>query len=173
MKTLSAEDIMSTDLLTVGPDMTVRELASFLSDNQITGAPVVDDHGRLLGMASLSDIAQSDAEEGELVPEAGAHGWEDEATADEMAHLHVAGSERTVRDIMTPTTYAVRHDTPVSRVAMTMIAGRVHRLLVTREHKVVGIVTSLDLLKLLTHDHAPAPPPRPRSRGAGPRQPRV
>jgi CBS-domain-containing membrane protein len=57
-----------------------------------------------------------------------------------------------VRDIMTPTAYTVPHDTPVSQLARTMVAGRVHRLLVVRNQRVVGIVTSLDLLTLLSGD---------------------
>jgi CBS domain-containing protein len=157
--------------------MTVRELASFLSDNQITGAPVVDEHGKLQGMVSLSDIAELEAEEGELVPDASdpqasVRGWEDEATSEEMSALHLERGETTVREIMTPTTYTVPHDTPVSRLAKTMIAGRVHRLLVVRDQRVVGIVTSLDLLKLLTGELRPV---RPR-RSTGPlarRQPRA
>jgi CBS domain-containing protein len=155
MKELSAEDVMSPDVMTVGPEMTVRELAAFLTENQITGAPVMDGHGRLLGMVSLSDIAQEEADEGVLVadrsdPQPSVRGWEDDATTEEMRELHVERGDALVREIMTPTTYTVPHDTPVSRLARTMIAGRVHRLLVVRDQRVVGIVTSLDLLKLLT-----------------------
>jgi CBS domain-containing protein len=160
MKELSAADVMSTDILTVGPDMTVRELALFLTEHEITGAPVMDERGKLLGMVSLSDIAQGEADEGNLVPnghdpEASVHGWEDEATQEEMGELHVEGGDTSVREIMTPTTYTVSHDTPISRLAQTMIAGRVHRLLVVRDHRVVGIVTSIDLLKLLARARTP------------------
>lgn len=182
MKELSAADVMNAQVMAVSPDMTVHELAAFLTENQITGAPVMDGHGRLLGMVSLSDIAEGEAEEGELVadrsdPQASVHGWEDEATSEEMRELHVEGGETLVREIMTPTTYTVPHDTSVSRLARTMIAGRIHRLLVVRDQRVVGIVTSLDLLKLLTGEAKPraAAPrrrkprasvrPEPRSRG--------
>ena len=55
----------------------------------------------------------------------------------------------TVRVILTPAVYTVPEDTPTSRIAQTMISGRIHRLLVTRNEEVVGIVTSLDMLKLL------------------------
>jgi CBS domain-containing protein len=172
MREPSAADVMSRNVLTVGPDMTVRELADFLTENEITGAPVMDDHGRLLGMVSLSDIARGEADEGDLVadrgdPEASVHGWEDEANVEEMGDLHVEGGETPVREIMTPTTYTVAHDTPVSRLAQTMIAGRVHRLLVVRDRHVVGIVTSLDLLKLLTRRAKPRPAAR-RPRSAAP-----
>ena len=151
MKELVASDVMNTQVLAVRLDITVRELATLLTENEISGAPVTDGHGRLLGMVSLSDIAQGEADEAGLAPsesdpEATVHGWEEEATSDEMRELHVEGH------IMTPTAYTVPDDTPVSRLARTMIAGRVHRLLVVRDQRVVGIVTSLDLLTLLSGD---------------------
>lgn len=154
MREQAAVDVMSADVLAVDPDMTVHQLATFLTDNEISGAPVRARNGRLLGMVSLTDIAQGESDEGVLErdhsdPQASVHGWEDEATSEEMRELHVEAAETFVRDIMTPTTYTVPHDTPVSDLARTMIAGRIHRLLVVRDERVVGIVTSLDLLKLL------------------------
>ncbi|MNC92734.1 CBS domain protein [compost metagenome] len=50
---------------------------------------------------------------------------------------------------MTPSIFAVEDETPISAVAERMIHSHIHRLLVTREHKVVGIVTTSDLLGLL------------------------
>jgi CBS domain-containing protein len=155
MKELVAADVMRTPVLAVRPDLTVRELAAFLTENQISGAPVMDGNGRLQGMVSLSDIAQGGGDEGGLAldesdPAASVRGWEEEATSDEMRELHVEGAQALVRDIMTPTAFVVPDDTPVSRVARTMVAGRIHRLLVVRDQSVVGIVTSLDLLTLLS-----------------------
>lgn len=169
MKELVASDVMSTQVLAVRPDMTVHELATVLTGNQISGAPVMDGR-RLLGVVSLSDIAQVEADgaglvQGGLDPEAAVHGWEGRATSDEMRALYLEGGQALVRDIMTPTAYTVPHDTPVSRLARTMVSGRVHRLLVVRDRKVVGIVTSLDLLGLLSGDV------KARSRGARGRSP--
>ena len=53
---------------------------------------------------------------------------------------------------MTPAACIVPHDTPVADLARTMVTGRIHRLLVTRDARIVGIVTSLDLLKVLYGD---------------------
>jgi CBS domain-containing protein len=50
---------------------------------------------------------------------------------------------------MTPTVYTVPEKTPVAKIAQTMVAGRIHRVFVTRRGRVVGIVTSLDLVGLL------------------------
>lgn len=178
MKELEAADVMSPHVLAVQPDMSVHELAAFLTGNEISGAPVMDGHGRLLGMVSLSDIAREDAEGTRLMPDRSdpaesVRGWEDEATSDEMRELHVEGSgDALVRDIMTPAAYTVSHHTPVSMLARTMIAGRIHRLLVLRDGAVVGIVTSLDLLTLLTGERG-APAARPaRSRSGRPSPPR-
>jgi CBS domain-containing protein len=169
MPELTAADVMNTQVLAVRPEATVHELAEFLTEHQISGAPVLDRHGRLVGVVSETDIMESETERAEMVrdrsdPEFDLRGWEDRANPDEIRELHVESDTLCVRDIMTPAAYTVPHDTPVSRLAQTMIAGRIHRLLVTREARVVGIVTSLDLLKLLAGARAEAPAPARRAR---------
>ena len=157
MKQLTAADVMNPDVMAVEPDMTVHELACFLTERQITGAPVLDRSGRLVGVVSETDIAGAEIERAEAIdvddhsdPQGDLHGWEDEAEADDLRdlHLHVTDA-RTVRDIMTPTAYTVPDDTPIGDMARTMVTGRIHRLLVTRGGRVVGIATTLDLLKTL------------------------
>jgi CBS domain-containing protein len=155
---LIAQDVMNPQVLAVRPDMSVHELALFLTENQITGAPVLDRAGRLVGVVSETDIAESESERDALAadysdPGFDVRGWEDDADASDIRGLRVEGDERRVEDIMTPAAYTIPHDTPVPRIAQTMISGRIHRLLVTRDQHVVGIVTSLDLLRLL----CPAP----------------
>ena len=59
MKHLKAKDIMNSDVLTVRDDMTVHELANFFTDKMISGAPVVNNMGQLLGVVSLSDIVRN------------------------------------------------------------------------------------------------------------------
>ncbi len=162
MKETTAAEVMNPEVLAVEPDMTVHELASFLTENQITGAPVVDRQGRLVGVVSETDIAGAETVREEAVddrsdPEFDLRGWEQEAEPDEMRTLHLhASNDLTVRDIMTPTAYTVPHDTPVKDLARTMVTGRIHRLLVTQDGHMVGIVTSLDLLKVLYRDGSPA-----------------
>lgn len=168
MPELIAADVMNTQVLAVRPEMSVHELATFLTENQITGAPVIDHQGHLVGVASETDITECEGERADLVrdrsdPEFDLRGWEDRANPDEIRDLHVEAGDLTVRDIMTPAVYTIPHDTPVARVAQTMIAGRIHRLLVTRDQRVVGIVTSVDLLKLLCPEKSTAARPRPRS----------
>lgn len=170
MKQMIAAEVMSPQVLAVEPDMAVHDLVSFLTDNQISGAPVLDHKGKLVGVVSQTDIAEAELERTDPVddrsdPAFDLRGWEEEAEPVEMRRLHLrSATGLKVRDIMTPTAYTVPHDTPVKELARTMVTGRIHRLLVTREGHVVGIVTSLDLVKLLyAADVGAGAPSRPRS----------
>jgi CBS domain-containing protein len=154
MKDLKAKDIMNTDVLSVRDDMTVQELAGFLTEREILGAPVVDSEGEVVGVVSCTDIAQSTSTGANILLERSTpgfyeHGWEDKLGPDEMVRLHVEENESLpVREIMTPTIYTVPEDTPISDIAKAMVAGRIHRLLVTRGTRLVGIITTLDMLKI-------------------------
>jgi len=150
MKTQTAADVMTPEVLMVPEDMTVSELADFLTEHEITGAPVVDRKGKPVGVVSVTDIAAAHSGT-EAVMRRGPHHeyFRSGEAATEMRGFHVEDDERQVAEIMTPTIFSVPEETPVAQIARTMIAGRIHRLLVTRKEKIVGIVTSLDLLSLL------------------------
>ncbi len=154
MKDLKAKDIMNTEVFSVRDDMTVQELAGFLTEREILGAPVVDSKGEIVGVVSCTDIAQSTTTEANILLERSTpgfyeHGWEDKLAPNEMVRLHVEENESLpVREIMTPTIYTVPEDTPISDIAKAMVAGRIHRLLVTRGTRLVGIITTLDMLKI-------------------------
>ncbi len=150
----TAKDLMTTKVLTVHEDMTVRDLASFLVENEISGVPVVNEKGHLVGAVSLTDIAMSDAERtGTSRNDKSSRYFEEgtlrRLTREDYRTFHMESEDLMVRDIMNPTLYTIPEETPVSQIAKTMFAGRIHRLLVTRHGKSVGIITSLDLLRVL------------------------
>ncbi|RMF69348.1 MAG: CBS domain-containing protein [Calditrichaeota bacterium] len=155
MKTLTAKDIMNPEVITVSDDLTVHELANLFTEKMISGAPVVDQEGRLVGVVSLSDIVRNDTQRATIVKERSEtnfylHGWEDRLTEEELSEFHVETiDEMLVRDIMTPILFEVSEDTSLAEMADMMINGRIHRLIVTRAGKVVGIVTTLDMLKAI------------------------
>ena len=78
--------------------------------------------------------------------------WEERFNAEDIAGLRIAESDETVGEIMTPSILAVDEEMPIGKVAGKMIDARIHRLLVTRDRKVVGILTTTDLLGLLVED---------------------
>ncbi len=154
IRRLRARDIMIPSVLTVRDNMSVQDAAHFLIEHEISGAPVVDGYDNTVGVFSLTDIAREKAEQGETASNRFfrnfyAEGWEDELEPEEMEQLAMGGESRLVRDAMTPAIYTVSEQASVSEIAAAMIEGRVHRLFVTDEDCLTGIVTTLDILKLL------------------------
>jgi CBS domain-containing protein len=154
MKSFTARDVMNPEVLSVRDDMTLHELATFLTGHAISGAPVLDRNGKLVGVVSLTDIALSEAERaaieiGQPVPGYYSGGWKDRLNREDLAGLHLEEQGLLVRDIMTPAVYTIPESLPLRQIAETMIAGRLHRLLVTRNHHLIGIVTPFDILNLL------------------------
>ena len=154
MKYLTAKDIMNTDVISVRSDMTVQETASFLTGREILGAPVVDAMGEVVGVVSCTDIAQTATSKAQdrSQERSGSDfygGWEENTGSGAMKQLQAETANLPVGEIMTPTVYTVPQETPIPDIARTMVAGRIHRLLVTRGSQLVGIITTLDLLRVL------------------------
>ncbi len=150
---LTARDVMNPIVLSIRQDKTVRELAAFLTENEISGAPVVDGHGKLVGVVSLRDIVEKAGGGNEELAggrrRLGSSEWGDKLTPNEAGQMHIENEGLLVREIMTPSVYTVAESIPVAQVAETMLRGHIHRLLVVRGSQAVGIISSLDLLKLL------------------------
>jgi CBS domain-containing protein len=156
MRLITASDLMNPRVLTIRHDMRVPELANFLVAHDISGAPVEDGSGKLVGVVSLNDLAEvladDEEEDGDRSAMFFASEWDEGLSADEIEDLPADATELTVADIMTPEVYTVNEETPVSEIAEAMIANHVHRLLVTREDRVVGIISTSDLLGLLVEE---------------------
>ena len=65
-KTRNVKDLMNPDIMTVADEMTTDELARYLVEREISGAPVVDSQGHLIGVVSMTDIGRNMAEPSEL-----------------------------------------------------------------------------------------------------------
>jgi CBS domain-containing protein len=154
MRERTAREVMSSDVVKVRTDMSVSDLAQFLVDNEISGAPVEDRDGRLVGVVSLQDVAAVHTSHEVAVPSGGRpdwylRGWQEHYDREDLQGLRIEESDLTTGEIMTPAVLAVDEDEPIARVAQKMLRDHVHRLLVTRDRKVVGILTSFDLVRVL------------------------
>jgi len=155
MKYFTAKDVMNTHFISVPVDWSVAEVSQFLVDKAITGAPVTDEESKFIGVVSLTDIVRYDsfAEMNLRADEPHdyyLHGWEDRLAPEEISSFHIAEKPQAyVRDIMTPMIFKVDENTPIQEVADTMLGGRIHRLMVTRNDKIVGIISTMDMLKVI------------------------
>lgn len=157
MRPITAADLMNPEILSVPENMTVRELARYLTDNQITGAPVEDENGRLVGVVSVVDIAATASDAGDIradrsSPDFYVRGWENKISPEEIRNFRVDDDDLQVGEIMTPTVFSVGEDASVSEVASLMLRGHLHRVLVTRDERPLGIVSTSDLLGLLVEE---------------------
>ncbi len=155
IKNLKAKDMMRTDVVVANGDMTIAELAELLQAHGVTGVPVVNSKGKVVGVVSETDIVAAEtqkAPEEKEAPHYFRSGWDEgEAGAAAIDYEKMAfPAERYVEDMMTPLVVSVTEDTPASEVAQKMLAERVHRILVmdAKEH-LLGIVSSMDIVGLV------------------------
>ncbi len=153
LKTRKVKDLMNADIMTVTDEMTTDELARYLTEREISGAPVVDSQGHLIGVVSMTDIGRNLAEPSDLIPSRDSSFQRDDAsdlTLDDLGQRYVEERAVTVRDVMTPVVHQVPVTASVAQAARIMVEQHIHRLVVTQGKEPVGIITSMDLLKMLT-----------------------
>lgn len=149
-----ARDIMQSHLVTVSPDDPLTSVQRLFFEEEINGAPVVDETTRLLGVITSRDLLRAAAEEHESTR--GDPGYFREL-------LELSGpdfmeapegfldrlGERRVADFMTSSVIAVAPDAPIAEVARTLRSHHVHRVLVVNGGRLVGLISSFDLVALL------------------------
>jgi len=148
----TAKDIMTADLLTVTPATSLTQFARILTEDNISGCPVVTVDGRLAGIAGKTDLLARLLE-----------GRHDFASSPDFRGLLGLGEEGlvaspgtaqeseeevfgTVEDIMEQNPVTVLPDASVLDVARALAENRIHRVLVLEKGKLLGIITSLDVI---------------------------
>ncbi len=152
---LRAADVMQTAVVTVSPVMPLTELEDFLLSRRIGGAPVVE-KGRVIGIVSRSDVVRLLSLGRSLagIIAEGVASSELSLGADAPGVASVpALSERlrgkTVRDAMVSDLVSVAPEAPLSDVARVLVDRHLHRVVVMQAEKLMGIITSLDLVRLI------------------------
>lgn len=141
---LTAADVMTTDVVSIDPDKPVREIAELLYTRHISGVPVIDAGGQLLGIVSEGDLIGHAA----IVGERRRSWWlglfsDEGATARDYVKTH----GRSARDVMTTNVVTVEESATLAEIAETMQKHRVKRVPVVRGGRLIGIVTRGDLLR--------------------------
>ena len=121
-------EVMRTDLKTIAPDATVGEAVVSLADAHISALPVVDGRGALLGVLSSTDVLTAVAE------------------ADDAERRGRLFDETLVKDLMTGRAMTVEPDADIAEAARQMLYVEVHRLFVTDDGKLVGVISQTDIV---------------------------
>lgn len=141
-------EVMTGDVLAVRPDVSVETLTGLLLERRIGGAPVVDEHGRPIGIVTGTDLITDRYLAGDTAEDAGVRGGR---VGTEGAGVHATAlASGSVAEVMTPIAFTIPERTPVSRAAALMTVRGVHRLVVVAEDgRVSGVVTTTDVVRWL------------------------
>src|SRR5574337_532557 len=152
--TMFASEIMSSPVKTIGPDATIEEVIALLLSTRVSGLPVTDGDGKLVGLVSEGDFLHR-AELGTAKRKAR---WiEFLLGPGEIAESYVLSHGRKIRDVMTRDVATVTEAASVNEVVEVMERRKVKRLPVVSGDRVVGIITRTDLLRALSKACAPQP----------------
>jgi CBS domain-containing protein len=149
-----AADIMQRDMVTVAPTDTLRNALELITENHVTGLPVMDSHSRCIGLITASDILGFEEEHSE---ESAGDGmlqhFNPEIRKWESVPISAFGLEEfgdvRVEEVMSRDLIHVSRDTPIKAVAQKMLAQDVHRVLVMDEKfNLYGIISSFDFVRV-------------------------
>lgn len=146
---LKAEDIMTKDVIAVKPETTVEELARLLIEHKISGAPVVDEENKLVGIVTENDLIKKNARLHipTIIRLFDAYFLLDSDKMEDEIKKMVAG---TVDEICNKDIVSLTEETTLEDIATIMSEKKIHLLPVLRDNKVVGIVGKADVVRSMT-----------------------
>ncbi len=148
-------DIMTTDVVTLRPEMTLKEASQRLFENHISGAPVVDDSGAIVGVLAESDILKAVKTYDRRLhmayssPSLLSVCFRPEYKEKELQDAICELQEERVKDVMTIEIYVLEPDDTVTRAILIMNSLRINRIPIVEGKKVAGIVTRADVIRFL------------------------
>jgi CBS domain-containing protein len=150
---------MTTQVITIGPDASVQDLAMLLSQRGISGVPVIDSDNRLIGIVSEGDLLHRAETGTERRTERRRSRWLDSLASDrDLARDYVKSHGGKVRDVMTRNVVTVSDTAELADIANLLETNRIKRVPVLRDGKLVGIISRANLVRALA-----AIPSRPAS----------
>ena len=153
---MKAVDIMQRDLVTISRSETLRDALALMTDDHVTGLPVMDEHSRCVGVVTATDILNFEQDHSEETTEANEEvaryfdpdnqQWENIRVS---AFALEEFGEVKIDEVMTTELVSVGRSTPLKEVAERMIDAGVHRILVLDDEKrLYGIISASDFVRL-------------------------
>jgi CBS domain-containing protein len=151
---------MQTAVKVIDPEETLLELVRAFSDAAVSGFPVVDKDGRLIGIVSRYDIGRQLGVEQSMAEYVSDYYREvqyyESNAAETLSSIGKQLGQRLeqlrVRDVMISNIITVTPDTALNELAQTLIRHHIHRVPVCDGERLVGIISSLDLARLFAED---------------------
>jgi CBS domain-containing protein len=139
---MRVKDVMTTDVVTARPEMTLKDAAREMAARGISGMPVVDDEMRVIGVISEADLVAKERHQP----------YEARGVLGLLVHRGVSDGERrfearNVAEAMTAPAVTVAAYCPLTGAAERMLEGGINRLPVMHRGELVGIVTRADLVR--------------------------
>lgn len=149
---LTAGDLMTEDMVTVPMSASARDIERTLVENGISGAPVRDTSGAIVGIVSWRDVMEYFAQSADSEPHR-PHAFfrfTDADTLEAGEEIEVPVDDAAVAaDMMSTDLLTTERNATLRELSRAMITHRVHRLLVRDGEAIVGIVSSFDILEAL------------------------
>lgn len=144
---MKAFDIMTTDVVTISPDTPVGDIADLLLEKRISGLPVVDKAGKLVGVVSEGDLIHR-----QEIESSQHRSWWLEllSSREERARDYAKFHGRLASDVMTKEVVSVNEDTEISDIAALLESKRIKRVPVCRDGKLVGVISRANLIQALS-----------------------
>ena len=156
---MRAKDVMTRDLISVTPDATVLQAARLMLQHHISGLPVVDASGKLVGILSEGDFLRRR----ETATQRRRSRWlEFLMGPGKIASEYTQSHGSKVAEVMTSDVRTVGEDTDLEKIVELMEKHRIKRVPVMRDDKIVGIVTRSNLMHAMV-SMARSTPPGPQS----------
>lgn len=130
---MQVAELMQRNVRTVGSDASIAEVVLSLSDAHVSGMPVVDKSGRMIGVVSASDVLTAEAE------------------AESRNVGRQLLEDTSVREIMTARPYTVAPEEDVREAARQMLYADVHRLFVAEGDRLVGVLSTTDIVRAVAN----------------------
>lgn len=143
-------DSMVREVVAVASDTSLEAVARLFALNDVSGAPVVDDAGRPLGVITQPDLVDPGR------PRSGQVGrtvyyrvWNGDVRAMGVIAPPVVPMPGVATDVMTTPLLTVDRNAPIAEAARVMVRERVHRLFIVEKGRIMGVVSALDCLRAL------------------------
>ncbi len=157
-RTMQAKDVMSQSLLSASPDQDLLEVEQLLAQSHVSGLPVVEG-GRLVGVLTANDVARvqvlMDSLDGQVDDRLD---WQQQADGFQHSDpppfhgFRQMIARLKVRDAMHDRVAVCGPDDPLVKVARMMLDEHLHRIIVVEGERPLGVVSSLDLVRVLVDE---------------------